>query len=121
MGDLAGTVVSVGEGCPRLKVGDAVWTVTKGAYAEYAIGVCPIVGLAPTNLDLATAGTLPEVSMTSAEALEQCGAPWDPIKKKKVVITSGSGGTGFVGVQLARAWGAETIITAATGSDNIEL
>ena len=38
--------------------------------------------------------------MTSAESLSQTGAPWDASKNLTVVITSGSGGTGFIGVQL---------------------
>ena len=33
--DVSGIVVDVGVGCGHFKVGDAVWGVTKGAYAEY--------------------------------------------------------------------------------------
>ena len=40
-GDVAGTVVQLGEGCSRLKVGDRVWGnrfAIGGGMAEYAIG-----------------------------------------------------------------------------------
>ena len=57
-------------------------------------------------------GTLPEVSMTSAQALKKAGAPWNSSQNTTVVVTSGSGGTGFVGVQLAKAYGASRVITA---------
>jgi NADPH:quinone reductase-like Zn-dependent oxidoreductase len=40
--------------------------------------------------------------MTGLEALTKCGAPFDPTKKLTVVITSGSGGTGTAGIQLAK-------------------
>ena len=43
--------------------------------------------------------------MTSAESLSQTGAPWDASKNLTVVITSGSGGTGFIGVQLVSEQG----------------
>ena len=36
-----------------------------------------------------------------------------------MVITSGSGGTGFIGIQLAKAFGAGTIATATSGNENI--
>jgi len=118
--DFAGTVVSVGPLCSKLKPGDAVWGYTKGSYAEYAIVYCIVTGklgdVSPRDV-----GTLPEVGMTSAEALKKAGAPWDPSKNVTVVITSGSGGTGFAAIQLAKAYGATTVITATGGSANIEL
>merc|ERR1712224_358821 len=41
-----------------------------------------------------------------------------PSKKSNltVVVTSGQGGTGFMGIQLAKALGATRVITAATGA-----
>lgn len=88
-----------------------------GAYAEYAVASESQVGHAPKTLPLADAGTLPLVALTSYQALRKTGAgsTWDTGKGKTftVVITSGSGGTGFVGVQLAKAWGATRIVTAA--------
>jgi len=112
--DFAGEVVAVGPLCSKLKVGDHVWGATKGAYAQYAIAICAITGKIE-DVDPSLVGTLPEVGMTSAEALKKTGAPWDPAKNLTVVVTSGSGGTGFVGIQLARHYGAGKIITAASG------
>eukprot|EP01047_Picozoa_sp_COSAG01_P060717 COSAG01_NODE_7485_length_3190_cov_2.884180_4_plen_149_part_00 len=37
------------------------------------------------------------------------------------VITSGTGGTGFIGVQLAKALGAARVVTATSGAANIAL
>jgi len=112
--DFAGTVVAVGPICAKLKVGDAVWGVTKGAYAEYAIVICALTSKLG-DTDPRAVGTLPEVSLTSAQALKKTGAPWDQARNLTVVVTSGSGGTGFVALQLAKAYGAGVVVTA-TGS-----
>merc|ERR1719247_3932617 len=36
------------------------------------------------------------------------------------MITEGAGGTGFIGIQLAKAWGAKHIVTATTGAEGFE-
>lgn len=112
--DFSGQVVSIGPLCSKFEVGDAVWGVTIHSYAEYVIVICAItskLGATPPG----DVGTLPEVSLTSAQALKKTGAPWDKVKNLTVVITSGSGGTGFVAIQLAKAYGAGMVITAAGG------
>jgi len=116
--DFAGEVVEVGPLCGKLAVGDKVWGCSKGTYSEYAIVFCALTGKLGT-VSPADVGTLPEVGMTSAEALKKTGAPWDPAKNLTVVVTSGSGGTGFVGIQIAKAYGAGKIITATSGAANI--
>jgi len=116
--DFSGQVVSVGPLCSKLEVGDAVWGVTLHSYAEYVIVICALTSkLGDTNPR--DVGTLPEVSLTSAQALKKTGAPWDKAKNLTVVITSGSGGTGFVAIQLAKAYGAGTVITAAGGDAGV--
>ena len=55
--------------------------------------------------------------MTSAEALKKAGAPWEPSRNLTVVVTSGSGGTGFAAIQLAKAYGAGTVVTATSGAN----
>ena len=106
-------MVEVGALC-QLVVGDLVWGVTIGAYAQYATVVCAITGKLGT-IKPQQVGTLPEVGMTSIQALQKTGAPWDRAKNLTVVITSGSGGTGFIGIQIAKYYGAGTIITATSG------
>ena len=106
--------------------------------ADYAVGKEEQMGLMPTSLSFAEAGTVPIVGGTSLQCLlclqPRPGSPADaggdgdgdgnpcppatsdtPLDNMTVVITSGSGGTGYLGVQIAKALGAGRIITAATG------
>eukprot|EP01062_Namystynia_karyoxenos_P070615 TRINITY_DN65974_c0_g1_i1.p2 TRINITY_DN65974_c0_g1~~TRINITY_DN65974_c0_g1_i1.p2 ORF type:complete len:336 (+),score=149.37 TRINITY_DN65974_c0_g1_i1:80-1087(+) len=121
-GDLSGTVVEC-PGCTRLKAGDEVWADIDGAklggaYADYAIATEKQTGLKPASLDFVSAGTMPLVGLTSLECLKKTGAPWTQ-KNLTVVVTSGSGGTGFIGIQLAKAYGAATVVSSTSGADNI--
>merc|ERR1712136_504155 len=110
--DMAGVVVAVGEDCD-LMYGSEVWGIVQGAYAQYALATCSLTTLKPFSLSLVEAGTIPVVGQTSLQCLQEAGAPWT--SKPTVVVTAGQGGTGFIGVQLAKALGAGTVITAATG------
>lgn len=123
--DVAGVVESVGAGCKRLKAGDAVWAdlgktkplkglIQLGAWAEYAVADESQVGLKPGALSFEEAGSLPLVALTDLQALKMTGAPWADRSNVTVVVTSGSGGTGVVAIQLAKAWGATRIVTAAS-------
>ena len=114
--DVAGVVVEKGEKCDNLEIGDKVWSYTKGAYAQYAFVICAITGKLG-DVEPRDIGTLGEVGTTSSQALRKTGAPWDAAKNLTVVITSGSGGTGFVGIQLAKAYGAGKIITACSAAN----
>lgn len=117
--DFAGTVVATGPGVAHLKIGDNVWGCSKGTYAEYALAFEAITATSPANIPMDVAGTIPEVGMTSMEALVKMGAPWPKALNKTVVITSGTGGTGFIAIQLAKAFGAGHVITSTSGATNI--
>lgn len=121
-GDTAGVVVAVGSGadCSHLKEGDRVWVQTKAAYAQYAKATCKSTGIVPAALSLTDAATMPCVGVTSLQCLQATGAPWANRTNVTVVITSGQGGTGFIGIQLARALNAAHVVTAASG-DGIAL
>lgn len=70
---------------------------------------------------LAMAGTIPLVGFTSLECISKTGAPWPRSSNVTVVITSGTGGTGFIGIQLAKALGAARVVTSTSGAANIAL
>ena len=125
--DVAGVVAALGPGCTRLKVGDMVWAAgIKGGMAEFAVRPEATVGVVPAGVDMVAAGTLPTVAMTSFGALRSAGAPWTPSLSRSrhrggdreltVLVTAGTGGTGYTAVQLAKAQGATRVITAATGT-----
>jgi len=114
--DGAGVVVAVGSDCPDFKVGDEVWGMISGSYAQYAVAECGRIGLKPENLDFVSAGTIPVVGGTAWECLEKAGLVHTADNSNlTVVITSGQGGTGFMAVQLAKAMGAGRIISAGSG------
>jgi NADPH:quinone reductase-like Zn-dependent oxidoreductase len=135
--DISGTVVEVGTGCTRLKVGDAVWadigavvylknhlkTKELGAYAEYALAVESQLGIMPPNLGFEEAGSLPKVALTSFKALvwyaggEVGGINNSWMAGKTVLVLGGSGGTGTTGIQLAKALGAAKVLTTAGASN----
>jgi len=114
--DFSGVVVEC-PSCVSIKVGDRVWGMGgTGAFGDYMVHGETKLLLAPATLDLTAAGTIPSVASTSFASLKALGAPWIG-QNKTVVITSGSGGTGFIGIQLAKQFGAAHIITACSPSN----
>jgi len=128
--DVSGTVVALGAGCTRLAVGQQVWTLSNPAYADFVVAPEAAVGLKPTNAAFAPAATIPEVGLTSLFSLKRTGSqPTDPMPAGSpwaarggnltVVITAGSGGTGSIGIEIAKAYGAKNIVTTASGAAGI--
>lgn len=124
--DLSGVVVAVGPGCKRLKVGDEVWgeatTIleaihTGGTYAQYAAVSESILGVKPKSLNMLEAGAFPMVSLTGYESLTwAAGGAQFKQTNATVLVLGGSGGTGHMGIQLAKAMGAGYVITTCSGA-----
>ena len=136
--DVSGVVRQTGEGCSRLKPGDRVFgdvganahtsgllkTKTKelGGYAEWAVALESQLGVVPDAIGLAEAAALPKVALTSYKALvwytgalNTSGSPWADVPGGPVVlILGGSGGCGTTGLQLARNFGASSLITTTS-------
>ena len=119
--DASGIVAAVGSGCNRIKVGDSVWADLGktwllrggelGAYADYALADESQVALKPQAMSFIDAASMPLVGLTTLQAFRMMGLD-RPVANATVVVTSGSGGTGFVGIQMAKAYGASKVVAA---------
>ena len=77
--DISGVVVAC-PGCKRLQAGDQVWTLAQPAYADFVVSPESNVGLKPRTLDAVSAGTIPEVGLTSLLSLKRTGSePGTPL------------------------------------------
>jgi NADPH:quinone reductase-like Zn-dependent oxidoreductase len=110
--DLAGVVVEIGSRVTRFKVGDAVFASTfdlgVGALAEYAAVPEHVAALKPGNLDFVEAASIPMVALTSWQALIERA---QLRQGQKVFIPAGAGGIGSFAIQLAKLFGATSVVT----------
>jgi len=111
---LAGTVVEVGANVTRFAVGDDVFGVGKGAFAEYAAAREDKLAHKPSRLTFEQAAGVPVSGTTALQGLRlgrvEAG--------QKVLIIGASGGVGTSAVQLAKVFGAEvTGVSSAAKAD----
>ena len=114
--DLAGTVVSVGAGVTGFKVGDEVYGVGRGSFAEYAVANADKLAPKPQSLSFEQAAVVPISAATALQALTDHGH-LEP--GQRVLVIGASGGVGSYAVQLAKALGAE--VTGVASTDNLDL
>lgn len=110
--DFSGTIVSLGEGASRFKVGDRVMTMSQslGAFAEHIVVDESILANVPAALDDVTAATLPIPALSAWQALYTAGK----IKPGMTILVHGASGiVGAFAVQFAKAEGAKVIATAS--------
>lgn len=113
--DMAGTVVKVGSGVKKFKIGDEVYSRVGdyriGTFAEYIAVNISDLALKPKNLSMEEAGSIPLVGLTAWQALVEIAK----VKKgQKVFIQAGSGGVGTFAIQLAKHLGAYVATTTST-------
>ncbi len=102
--ELAGEVLSAGEGATRFKPGDRVMGIVGGgAQAELAVVHERVLMPVPERLDWPQAGGVPEVFTTAHDALfSQAGLRTG----ERLLVHGAAGGVGTAAVQLGRAAGA---------------
>jgi len=109
--DVAGTVVAVGPAVTRFAVGDEVFGVSRGSFAEYAAAREDQLAHKPANISFEQAAVVGISGGTALQAL--VAGRLQP--GQRVLIIGASGGVGSYAVQLAKAAGAEVTGVASTG------
>jgi NADPH:quinone reductase-like Zn-dependent oxidoreductase len=100
----------------RFAVGDEVYGVAPGSFAEYAAAPEDKLAPKPVSLSFARAAVVPISAGTALQALEDVGK----VKAgQSVLVLGASGGVGSYAVQLAKAFGAE--VTAVCSTAKVEL
>jgi NADPH:quinone reductase-like Zn-dependent oxidoreductase len=114
--DVAGVVVEVGAAVTRFAVGDEVYGVAPGSFAEYAVARESRLALKPANLSFTQAAVVPVSAATALRALVDAGRVR---AGQSVLVIGASGGVGSYAVQLAKAFGAE--VTAVCSGAKADL
>ena len=110
--DLAGSVVAVGPGVSGFAVGDEVYGVGRGSFAEYAVARTDRLAPKPKRLSFEQAAVVPISAGTALTALTDKGRVEEG---QRVLVIGASGGVGSYAVQIAKALGAEVTGVASTG------
>src|SRR5664279_1865231 len=102
-GDVAGTVVAVGNAVTRFAVGDDVFGIGQGSFAEYAVAREDKLARKPANCSFQQAAVAGVSALTALQAVRDAGRVR---AGQQVLIIGASGGVGSYAVQLAKAFGA---------------
>jgi NADPH:quinone reductase-like Zn-dependent oxidoreductase len=109
--DVAGTIVAVGSAVTRFSVGDEVFGISRGSFAEYAAAREDKLARKPVNLAFEQAAVVPVSALTALQGVRDVGRVE---QGQKVLIIGASGGVGTYAVQLAKAFGAEVTGVCST-------
>jgi len=113
--DLAGVVAAVADDVISLKVGDEVYGNSKGGtLAEFTCTEASKVTKKPAKLSFEEAAALPTVALTSLQSLVKGQVR----EGSRVLVLGGSGGCGAMGVQIAKAMGAN--VTSNCSARNVD-
>jgi NADPH:quinone reductase-like Zn-dependent oxidoreductase len=113
--DVSGRVVAVGRDVRRFEVGDEVFGIASGAYAEYAAAKEDKLVRKPASLTFEQAAVAAISGSTALQALTDIG---DVAAGQSVLVIGASGGVGTYTVQLAKALGATvTAVSSAAKAD----
>ncbi len=113
--DVAGTVVALGSDVTRFRVGDEVFGISRGSFAEYAPALESKFALKPASVSFEQAAVVGVSATVALQALRDSGRVE---AGQKVLIIGASGGVGTYSVQLAKAFGAE--VTGVSSAAKID-
>lgn len=113
--DVSGRVVAVGADVQRFEVGDEVFGIAKGSFAEFAAAKEEKLAHKPDVVSFEEAATVAISGITALQAITDVG---EVEAGQSILVIGASGGVGSYAVQLAKALGARvTGVASATKSD----
>ena len=114
--DVAGTVVAVGPEVARFAVGDEVFGIARGSFAEYAAAREDKLARKPARLSFEQAAVVAVSGLAALQGLRDAGR----IRPgRKVLIIGAAGGVGSYAVQLAKVLGAEVTGVCSTAKADL--
>lgn len=114
--DVAGTIEAVGADVTGLSVGDRVFGLARGSFAEFAISKPGALGPTPGRLTDAEAASLPVAATTALQAVREHGQVQPG---QQVLVIGAAGGVGTATVQIATAAGG--VVTGVCSGRNVEM
>jgi NADPH:quinone reductase-like Zn-dependent oxidoreductase len=114
--DVAGQVAAVGGAVTQFKLGDAVFGLCKGAFAEYACALESKLVRKPESLSFDQAAAVPVAGLTALQGLRDKGHLQPG---QNVLINGAAGGIGTFAVQIAKSFGAN--VTGVCSTKNVQL
>ena len=114
--DVAGTIEVLGDGVTGFRVGEEVFGVGVGTFAEYTTARPNRLAPKPTNLSFEEAATVPTTGLTALQGLIKVGKVRSG---QKVLVIGAAGGVGSFAVQIAKAFGAH--VTGVSSTSKVDL
>jgi NADPH:quinone reductase-like Zn-dependent oxidoreductase len=114
--DVAGRVVGIGPNVDRFTIGDEVFGIADGSYAEFAIAEADKLSHKPANVSFEQAAAATISGITALQALTDIA---DVQPGQRVLVLGASGGVGTHAVQIAKALGAEVTGVASTAKTDL--
>jgi len=109
--DVAGVVERIGAGVTGFAVGDEVFGIGKGTYAEFAVAPTKKLAHVPEGLSFEHAAAVPISGLTALQAVRDVGTVQPG---QSVLVIGASGGVGTYSVEIATAAGAEVTGVCST-------
>ena len=114
--DVAGTVAAVGSAVTKFDVGDEVYGMSRGSFAEFAAVLEDKLAIKPANLTFEQAAVVPISAGTALQAVVDSG---HLEAGQNVLVLGASGGVGSYAVQLAKALGGK--VTGVSSTAKLDL
>jgi NADPH:quinone reductase-like Zn-dependent oxidoreductase len=114
--EVAGRVDAIGADVTTLAVGDEVFGIAAGSFAEYARARTDKLAPKPSNLTFAQAAAVPVSGLTALQAVRDRGHVQ---AGQQVLVIGASGGVGTFAVQIAKAYGADVTGVCSTAKADV--